>query len=151
MVNHIFKADIDTLIKLRLGYISQEIIISDEEKERLTPHLTKYFEEHISNDSFTAYGYFLNDQIISSAFLITDKCPPGLNNLNGTFGIIMNVFTYPEHREKGYARAVMEYLIEDAKRKGIQVLDLYATENGKPLYEKLGFKIIDYTAMKLKI
>lgn len=151
MVKHIPKTDIETLIQLRLGYIAQETSLSDEDKEKLSSQLTNYFNAHLQDDSFTAYGYFIDDRIVSAAFLITNERPPGLNNINGMYGTVMNVFTYPEYQGKGYATAVMKHLIEDATQKGIKLLDLYATEAGEPLYKKLEFKEVEYTAMVLKL
>jgi predicted GNAT family acetyltransferase len=87
-------------------------------------------------------------QFISAAFLIIDERPPGINNPNGRYGTIMNVFTYPERRGKGYAASVMNYLIVDADVIFVSVLDLYSTKAGKRLYEKLGFKEVEYSAMR---
>lgn len=90
----------------------------------------------------------IDGEIVTAAFLIIDEKPPGLNNLNGRYGTIMNVFTYPEHRGKGYATSVMSSLIVDADNIFVSVLDLYSTKAGKRLYEKLGFKEVEYSAMR---
>ena len=45
----------------------------------------------------------------------------------------------PESR-KGYARKIMDGLIQDAERMQLSVIDLLATEDGYPLYQKVGFK-----------
>lgn len=49
------------------------------------------------------------------------------------------VLTRPEHRRKGLARRLMEDAIAHAERDGIGTLKLDATEEGRPLYESLGF------------
>lgn len=51
------------------------------------------------------------------------------------------VSTAPHHHRKGYARAVMRALLEETDRRGIEVIELHATELGRPLYEELGFFI----------
>jgi GNAT superfamily N-acetyltransferase len=51
------------------------------------------------------------------------------------------VLTRPEHRRKGFARRLMEDAIAHAERDGIRTLKLDATEEGRPLYESLGFII----------
>jgi GNAT superfamily N-acetyltransferase len=51
------------------------------------------------------------------------------------------VLTRPEHRRKGLARRLMEDAIAHAKRDGIRTLKLDATEEGRPLYESLGFVV----------
>lgn len=143
--------NIDTLIELRLGYIQTEIELSMEEKAILIPKLRAYFENAKYQESFVAYALVVDGEIVSAAFLLIDVRPPGMNNLNGTYGTIMNVFTYSKYRKKGYAAELMQYLIDDSRNRSITILDLYATNDGEPLYEKLGFKIIDYAAMRLKL
>ena len=143
-----FITDIDTLVKLRFDYISTEIDLSAADKAKLEPKLREYFKEYVPEEKFTAYAMEIDGEIVSAAFLIIDEKPPGLNNLNGRYGTIMNVFTYPEHRGKGYANSVISNLIVDADNIFVSVLDLYSTKAGKRLYEKLGFKEVEYSAMR---
>ena len=51
------------------------------------------------------------------------------------------VLTRPEHRRKGLARRLMEDAIAHAERDGIRTLKLDATEEGRPLYQSLGFVV----------
>ena len=141
-------ADIDTLVKLRFDYISTEIELSAEDKVKLEPKLREYFKKYVPEENFTAYAMEIDGEIVSVAFLIIDEKPPGLNNLNGRYGTVMNVFTYPEHRGKGYATNVMNNLIIGADNIFVSVLDLYSTKAGKRLYEKLGFNEVEYSAMR---
>lgn len=140
--------DIDKLVKLRFDYISTEIDLSTEDKSKLEPKLRKYFKEYVTQENFTAYVMEIDGKIVSAAFLIIAERPPGLNNLNGRYGTIMNVFTYPEYRRKGYITSLMDSLIIDANNILVSVLDLYSTKAGKMLYEKLGFKEMGYSAMR---
>lgn len=140
--------DIDTLLKLRFDYISTEIELSEEDKAKLEPKLREYFKEYVPQENFTAYVMEVDGEIVSAAFLIIEERPPGLNNPNGRYGTIMNVFTYPEHWGKGYATSLINSLIVDADNIFVSVLDLYSTEAGKKLYEQLGFKEVEYFAMR---
>lgn len=51
------------------------------------------------------------------------------------------VSTAPQHSRKGYARAVMKALLAETDRRGIEVIELHATQLGMPLYEEFGFFI----------
>lgn len=57
----------------------------------------------------------------------------------GTFGRISSVYTRPESRNKGYAIAVMERIIQFARERHLDAVTLEASDMGKPLYEELGF------------
>ena len=55
---------------------------------------------------------------------------------------VLNVATSPNHRRKGYGRAVTQRLIEAAKCKGVSTITLEVRESNtaaQSLYESLGF------------
>jgi GNAT superfamily N-acetyltransferase len=49
------------------------------------------------------------------------------------------VLTRPEYRRHGLARQLMEDVIAIAQRRGVRTLKLDATDEGRPLYESVGF------------
>ncbi len=53
------------------------------------------------------------------------------------------VLTHPHHRRKGYARRLMEHLLDHLHRCRIDWFKLDATEFGQPLYSRLGFRVED--------
>jgi GNAT superfamily N-acetyltransferase len=55
-------------------------------------------------------------------------------------GYIQNLFVEPQHRRAGLASRLMGTAINEARRRGIAFMTLHATEFGRPLYEKLGWK-----------
>ena len=55
-------------------------------------------------------------------------------------GWVGMVLTHPEFRGQGLAQKLFEHILERADMRGIRTLKLDATEQGKPLYEKYGFK-----------
>lgn len=64
----------------------------------------------------------------------------GMLVLHANVAGIYYVMTDPEHRCKGYATAMMHYLMCQAKRRGYHVAVLQASSSGKRLYERLGFQ-----------
>ena len=44
------------------------------------------------------------------------------------------------YRAQGIARRMVEWLIEEARRRGVTEISLDATASGRPLYRKLGFR-----------
>lgn len=142
-------ADISSLIELRLEYLQEETgNLSPEQERAFSTQLEGYLPIHLGNDFF---AFFAEEEgkIVSAAFLITSERPASMAFPNGRVGTIMNVFTCPEFRRKGYARKVVSFAVEDAKGMGIAMVELSATSEGRPLYEKLGFAMPDYTYMRL--
>jgi GNAT superfamily N-acetyltransferase len=54
-------------------------------------------------------------------------------------GYILNVYTEPEYRRQGIARRLVEEILAYCKANGIQTMLLHASQEGRPIYEALGF------------
>jgi GNAT superfamily N-acetyltransferase len=53
---------------------------------------------------------------------------------------IVNMYTEPEYRRQGLARRLMEAMVEWCRGQRMANVYLHASEEGRPLYESLGFK-----------
>lgn len=145
--------DIDTLIKLRLDYLTADRgELSKEETEAVVAQLKDYFPKQL-NRSFIAFLAELNGQVISTVYMVVSEKPANPAFITGKTATILNVFTYPEYRCKGIATKLLTMMISEAKTMNISYLELSATDSGKPLYEKLGFvcKQSKYTEMRLNL
>ena len=59
--------------------------------------------------------------------------------INGRTGTVLNVYTYPAYRHRGYARLIIEALLEEAEKLQLSVVDLKSTDDGYHLYKAVGF------------
>ena len=57
----------------------------------------------------------------------------------GSEGIVLNVFTEQSWRHKGVARLLMQHVLEWARTASLDRLVLHASDDGRALYERLGF------------
>ncbi|HEV2235192.1 MAG TPA: GNAT family N-acetyltransferase, partial [Ktedonobacterales bacterium] len=57
----------------------------------------------------------------------------------GEIGVIGNVIVHASYRARGLGRAVMEAELEWLSARGVRSVELDATVDGRPLYQKLGF------------
>ncbi len=62
--------------------------------------------------------------------------------------VILNVYTEPEFRKRGIARQVMLTIVEWLKQRGFRGVNLHASAEGRPLYEKLGFEATNEMRLK---
>jgi N-acetylglutamate synthase and related acetyltransferases len=144
--------DIHKLVELRLDYFREDSgSITKEQEQAIRHQLFEYLPKHLAGGDFAAFLAEENNSIVSCAFLAVQEKPANLQFISGKTGLILNVLTYPEHRRKGYAFRVLTALIQEAKNLGLCQLELSATKDGKPLYEKLGFSIPVYTSMRLNL
>ena len=70
--------------------------------------------------------------------LIVEK-PMSPAFLNGKTGTVLNVYTRPAFRRKGWGRCVMEALLAEARERSLSVVELKSTEAGYALYRAVGF------------
>lgn len=144
--------DISMLVKLRIDYLlDQNPKDSLGNLEDLKKNLGDYFEKSLKNNEFLAVAIDNEGTIYSVAFLSIAERPPRNSNEPSRIGTVYNVYTYPQYRKQGFATKVMERLCEEAGNLNLCAVDLYGSNEGKPLYEKLGFKIPYHTYMKKKI
>ena len=144
--------DIELLIKLRLDFLAEEKgFVSSEEQDAIAKKFETYSYKHLADGDFIAWIAFDDfGQVLSTAFLSIVERPPRAAFSSYLVGTVYNVFTYPACRRKGIATKVMSALIEEAKALHVASVDLLAANDGKPLYENLGFNISSkYVYMKI--
>jgi len=62
--------------------------------------------------------------------------------------VILNVYTEAEFRKRGIAREIMVTILAWIKQRGLRAVNLHASPEGRPLYEKLGFKATNEMRLK---
>jgi GNAT superfamily N-acetyltransferase len=54
--------------------------------------------------------------------------------------MVVNMYTEPAYRRQGIARKLVEIMIDWCRKEGFGSVWLHASDDGRPLYEKLGFR-----------
>ena len=80
--------------------------------------------------SDACYGIEVEGQLAATATLVC---------YGQTLAWLGMVLTHPDFRRSGFARALVNRAMQQAKVLGIQTVKLDATNAGRPLYESLGF------------
>ena len=63
---------------------------------------------------------------------------------------ILNVYTDPQYRRRGIARRLMRTMIAWCKQQGLARITLHASDDGRHLYESLGFEASNEMRLKLR-
>jgi GNAT superfamily N-acetyltransferase len=66
--------------------------------------------------------------------------PPGPRYLGDRLAFVYNVYTEPAHRHRGVARLVMDHIHAWCLASGVTSLALNASQDGRRLYEALGYR-----------
>lgn len=78
--------------------------------------------------------------IAGAGVLLREQFPiPGCYRV-GIWAHIMNVYTVPAYRRQGLARKLLLHILSWCDSKSIDQITLTASNEGRPLYDSLGFK-----------
>ena len=144
--------DIDLLVSLRLDYIRADWgSLTAEAEGTIATQFRSYLMEHLPAGDFAAVLAMEGETVMAAAYLVISEKPANPVYPNGITGLILNVLTYPAYRRRGIATRLLEALIAEARQAGVSCLELSATEDGMPLYEKLGFTASRCPAMRLNL
>ncbi|MCR5316923.1 MAG: GNAT family N-acetyltransferase [Treponema sp.] len=129
--------DIETLMQIRLEMlrIVNNMNVEDDFDKTLVECSREYF---LNGDQTTVFAMD-GDKIAGCASLSYITVMPTFDHPTGKRAHLMNVYTRAEFRRRGVGKMMVEYLIEEARSRGVTEISLDATQMGHPLYKSLGF------------
>lgn len=142
--------DIAQLTELRLAYLKEDYgKLSEDDIKKIRQDLPDYFKKNLNQNIF-CYLIRDNEEIVACAFLLVIEKPISPAFITGRIGTVLNVYTNPVYRHKGYAKKIMDKLLLDAVEKNLSVVELKSTEDGYHLYKSIGFtdEVSKYHSMK---
>ncbi len=102
--------------------------------------VAKHKEFFEKGDHVTVFALDADGNCLAVASLCFINVMPTLDNPTGRRSHLMNVYVRPTARRRGIAKRLVSRLVEEAKSRGATEITLDATEEGRPLYESLGFE-----------
>lgn len=141
---------VDLLTKYRLEYLQEmQGNLLPEYKAHLEQDLNRYFKEAIENNRLFAYVAMDEEQVLSFGAMVIKKIPGDANKSIYLEGDILNMYTLPQERRKGYSAIILNELINEAKRLGISKISLHTSKDGEKLYRKFQFSEPQYPVLEL--
>jgi GNAT superfamily N-acetyltransferase len=134
-------SEIDLLLEMRLEFV-RDIHPEYDMKtvEALSTGSRRYIKEHIEKDMYVGFFGEADGRVACATSLLIYNYPPLFSSDYRKIGHVLNFYTRPQYRHRGYGHGLMECVKSHAKNLGIYKLDLSATEAGYPLYQKCGFR-----------
>ncbi len=147
MANIIFRkatpADIEDLVRLRIAFLKevQKPETRQIDDTTLAESLRNYFTDSVANDTFVAWLAIHEGEIVATSGLCFFQIAPGFTLQNGKIAYILNIFTLPKWRGIGLGKQIFECILQEAKDRGYKRISLHASDDGRPIYEKFGFRL----------
>ncbi len=134
--------DLPLLIEWRARVLREVFAIpKDTDPTLLEQANRRYYERHLPEDGHIAC--FARDrktgEVIGCGGVCLYQEMPSPDNPSGGCACLMNIYTRPAFRGHGVGRRIVEWLIAQARQRGITKIYLEASASGRPLYEKMGF------------
>ncbi len=138
--------DLPLLLEWRMRVLREVFSLPEtEDLSALFDGNKRYYERHLKSGSHTACFVFLEDTdtIIGCGGICYQEELPSPDNESGTCGYLMNIYTLPEYRKKGVGERIVQFLIEDARKRGTGKIYLESSKDGWELYHRLGFREVE--------
>ena len=137
---HAVNTYIPQIIEKRIAYLHEyHQGLAQHHVDDLVPKLRQYFQKHLNQNIHAYIATDEDNRIHSIALLLITEKPARPSFINGRTGLVLNVYTDPGFRKQGHAEKLMQLLIQDAGKFNLDYIELTATKDGYPLYQKLGF------------
>lgn len=144
--------EIDILMAWRTRVLKE--VFSIDEGSNISALIQKneeYYKTHLQDGSHTACFAIDTDTsaIVGCGGICYQNEMPSPDNPTGSSGYIMNIYALPERRGMGIGRKIIEYLISEAKARGIGKIYLESSKMAKKLYYEIGFSdMCDYMELQ---
>jgi len=141
--------DLDALVEQRFLFLRD--VHPDMNMESLRESVRDYYAETIPTGECVYWLVSESNRVIGGGGWALRRHAPGYQLRTGISAYVFNMYTEPAYRKQGFDREIMVRLLDDARQRGIVRVDLHATELGRTVYEKLGFKPPDHVYLEYPI
>jgi GNAT superfamily N-acetyltransferase len=138
------QSDVDVMVAFRVRMF-QEMGWTDESRFRaFVPAATAHLHEGFSAGTCNGFiaektGPEGDRAVIGTVALVWQHVAPTVRNVEGRMAYILGMYVVPEWRRRGIARALMTAAVACATEKRAPLITLHASDEGRVLYEQLGF------------
>lgn len=113
---------------------------NDARLKEVAENFVPWVRERLIDGRYVGWLTAEDGQVVAGAGVLFMDFPPHWMDPEPVRAYLLNVYVEPEFRGRGLARELLEMAMNDARQRGINVMSLHASEFGKPLYERNGFK-----------
>lgn len=111
----------------------------------------QYFSAAIPDGSYRGFLALTDSgEVVGGAGIVISPWPGSFDQKLPRRAMILNMYVEKPYRRRGIARALMEAMIEWCRREQFAYVGLHASDEGRPLYEKLGFQSTNEMRLELK-
>jgi GNAT superfamily N-acetyltransferase len=142
--------DIPEILRMRRGMYEDMGYDDAPSLEGMVSVSSGYLKKHLADGSFRAWLACDQERVVAGGALIISPWLAHPYDLECRRATILNVYTDREYRRRGIGRAVMQTMIDWCRNEGFARVTLHASDDGRHLYESLGFEASNEMSLKLR-
>jgi GNAT superfamily N-acetyltransferase len=143
IVRRVTPADVEAWARLRVALIVSLREVEPDAAAALEASIAVWLRERIDSPAFGAFVAVDEGRVVGSGGISLYDNPPGPSAMTRE-AYVMSMFTEPDARGRGVARAVLDAMLDFARAAGgVGRVWLRATEMGRPVYVRAGFEAQD--------
>jgi GNAT superfamily N-acetyltransferase len=132
--------DPDLACRMRLAFqVEMTGPLGEEGEKRFLQANREHFVRGFADGSVVFYLARVGGEVAGCVVLQEQWMTPNRLVPSGRTGLVLNMHVLDGFRRRGVGEALMREVEAEAKRRGMDRLDLKATAMGEPLYRKFGF------------
>jgi GNAT superfamily N-acetyltransferase len=110
----------------------------------------EYLQNAFLDGTFHAWLAVAENRVVAGGAIIVSPWLAHPYDLECRRATILNVYTEPEYRRRGIARQLMQTMIDWCRQESLARVTLHASDDGRHLYESLGFEESNEMRLKLR-
>ena len=115
--------------------------ISANEGEHLRLAVEPWISELMATGQYVGWLIEYDGTVVAGGGVFLMELGPGPGRYRlGRGAHVANIYTEPAHRRRGIARSLMNTILMWCEANAIDQVTLSASDEGRPLYESLGFR-----------
>lgn len=118
--------------------------------DAMDPAFEAWLRRHLAAGTYI--GLLLSEteggEVLAAGGIYLMDWPPHFLHAEPMRSYLLNFYTAPQARGRGFANAILDAAVKESHRRGASVVTLHASPFGRPIYEKYGFEASNEMMLK---
>jgi GNAT superfamily N-acetyltransferase len=132
-------ADLATIMRHRRAMFSDLGFCDEAALDAMEATSAPFIKAGLKKGSYQTWLAEAKGIVVAGGGLVIVGHPSAPNDTNPRRAWILNMYTEPEYRYRGFAKAIVETIVGWCRSLGFPSVSLHASDAGRHLYEILGF------------
>ncbi|MFN0094318.1 MAG: N-acetyltransferase family protein [Dehalococcoidia bacterium] len=132
-------ADLPVMVRHRLRMLEDMGLGSPDDLVPIGPNFAIWATAQIAAGTLWTWFIEVDGVVAARASVWRKPRLPTAQAADASVAFVFNVYCERHHRRHGYARRLMDHIVAWAPSAGFDVVELHASDEGRPLYASMGF------------